>query len=142
VTARGRALVLALAALVVGLPAHAQRATADASQVTALIGLARTARDQGRYKESLSHFLDAERRQPFAAALLVELFWVAHRVDAATARGAGERILKMLPGESSVRDALIGLLAGERNEAAVRALAEGGARVGALAPSARRELLA
>ena len=41
----------------------------DASRAAALVGLARTARDQGRAEEAASHFRDADRLQPLNGPL-------------------------------------------------------------------------
>ncbi len=130
VTFSRRVLAVVLALAVIGVPAQsvqAQRPSTDATQVAALIGLARTARDQGRFAEAVEHFRAAERLQRFDASLLAEFFWAAHRADATTAQDLGRRILQSNARESSVRDSMIGLLVSARDEAAIQALARAGA---------------
>ena len=123
---RSMALALAFAAVGDVRIATAQRGSGDATQSAALIGLARTARDQGRYGDAATYFRDASARSTFDTPLLVEYFWVAHRADAQTARQLAERILRATPGDAAVRDGLIGLLVGAKQEAALRTVAQAG----------------
>jgi tetratricopeptide (TPR) repeat protein len=96
------------------------------TRITALVGLARTSRDQGRFDASAAAFRDADRVRPLGGALLVEYFWSAHRAGAADAMEVGQRVLAANPRESHVRDGLIGLAAAARDEARVVQLAEEG----------------
>ena len=127
-TMRWAAALVALATLAVSPEyAGAQAAPTANQQVTALIGLARTARDQGRHAEAVRHFQAASRLRAFETALLVEYFWAAQRADAGITRDLGQQILRVVPGDAAVRDGLIGVLAMARDEAAVRSVAQAGA---------------
>jgi tetratricopeptide (TPR) repeat protein len=95
-------------------------------RVAALVGLARTARDQGRPADAVRYFRDADARAPFDRPLLIEYFWAAKLAGAAEAVAVGERVLAAAPGESRVRDGVIGLVAGV-DEAVVLRVAQAGA---------------
>ncbi len=123
------ALVVLAALAVSSSPVGAQNAPSAATQVTALIGLARTARDQGRHAEAVRHFEAASRFRVFDTPLLVEYFWAAHRAGANIARSLGEQILRLNPGDTAVRDGLIGVLALARDEGVVRSVAQAGVTV-------------
>jgi tetratricopeptide (TPR) repeat protein len=104
----------------------AAQSPATAVRVTALVGLARTARDQGRLQAAVDHFREADRLQAFAGPLLVEYFWAAQAVRAADAVAIGRRALAASPRETRVRDGLIGLAVAAGDEAAAVRLAEEG----------------
>jgi len=120
-------VLLALTACAGAAPARAQ-APLDPTQTAARIGLARVARDQGRFGDAFAHFRDASRGEPFELALLVEYFWVAQRADVETARPLAAEILRQDPRNSSVRDGLIGILANMRREDELREVAAAGGR--------------
>ena len=98
----------------------------DASRAAALVGLARTARDQGRAEEAASYFRDADRLQAFNASLLVEYFWAAQAARIPQAVSVGERALAANPRDARVRDGLIGLAVAARQEQLANRLAEEG----------------
>jgi len=116
--------VLACALLAADLAA-AQSPAAEV-RVTALVGLARTARDQGRAQAAAEHFREADRLQPFAGPLLVEYFWAAQAARAADAVSIGRRVLAANPRETRVRDGAIGLAVAAGDEAGAARLAEQG----------------
>lgn len=124
-----RRMGLALIAVLAPVAIAAQERTTVTPDVGALIGLARTARDQGRYTEAAARFREASSRHAFDRALLVEYFWVAHRADPATARALAAQILASTPYEPAVRDGWIGLLVTAHDEPAVRRVAQAGATV-------------
>ena len=119
-------VMLVLAAALGVVPAHAQTPL-DPTQTAARIGLARVARDQGRYQEAFGHFRDAFRGHQLELPVIVEYFWVAQRTDAETARNLAREILRKDPRNSAVRDGLIGVLAGAGNERELRDAAAAGA---------------
>lgn len=121
----GRVIVVMLCGLLAADRAGAQPPGTEA-RVTALVGLARTARDQGRVDAAATHFRDADRLQPFTGPLLVEYFWAAHAARASEAISVGHRVLATTPRETRVRDGLIGLAVAAGDEAAARRLAEQG----------------
>lgn len=98
----------------------------DASRAAALVGLARTARDQGRAEEAASHFRDADRLQPLNGPLLVEYFWAAQAARAPQAGSVGERALAANPRDARVRDGLIGLAVAAGHEQLANRLADEG----------------
>ena len=81
------------------------------TKVVAMVGLARTARDQGRADAAAAHFREADRIQPLSGALLVEYFWAARLAGQPDATAIGTRVLAANPRERNVRDGLVGLLA-------------------------------
>lgn len=122
-----RWVVAALSLVLAGFPFAADaQDSALASRVDALVGLARTAREQGQHETSVACFREADRLVPLAGARLTEFFWAAHRVGASDTALVGTRVLTATPRQSDVRDALIGLAAG-RDEARVSELAQQGA---------------
>ena len=71
--------------LALGPAAGFAQTVGNASRAAALVGLARTARDQGRVEEAAAYFRDGDRLQPFNGPLLVEyLLGRAGRADAAS----------------------------------------------------------
>ncbi len=96
------------------------------TKVAAMVGLARTARDQGRADAAAAHFRDADRIQPLSGALLVEYFWAARLAGQPDATAIGARVLAANPRERNVRDGLVGLLAARGDEAQVARLVEEG----------------
>ena len=90
--------------------------SATASRAAALVGLARTARDQGHRESAAIYFRDADRLTPFTGPLLVEDFWAAHAARVPEATSVGERVLAANPREARVRDGLIGLAVAAGNE--------------------------
>jgi tetratricopeptide (TPR) repeat protein len=123
-----RAVSAALALALVAASAAATEAQPDTvrTRVAALVGLARTARDQGRVEASAAHFRNADRTQPLAGALLVEYFWAARLAGAGEAPTIGARVLAANPRERNVRDGLVGLLAARGDEAEVTRLVDEG----------------
>ena len=87
-----------------------------ASRAAALVGLARTARDQGHRESAAIYFRDADWLAPFTGPLLVEYFWAAHAARMPEATSVGERVLAANPREARVRDGLIGLAVAAGNE--------------------------
>ena len=122
----GRRLGVALLCCTISSGAGIAQTVAGDARVTALIGLARTARDQGRAGAAVTYFRDADRLQPFAGALLVEYFWAAHAAGAPAAAELGRRVLGANPRDARVRDGLIGLAAAAGDEARVGRLADEG----------------
>ena len=96
------------------------------TKVAAMVGLARTARDQGRADAAAAHFREADRIQPLSGALLVEYFWAARLAGQPDATAIGTRVLAANPRERNVRDGLVGLLAARGDEAQVARLVEEG----------------
>jgi hypothetical protein len=96
--------------------------SSTASRAAALVGLARTARDQGHRESAAIYFRDADRLASFTGPLLVEYFWAAHAARLPEATSVGERVLAANPREARVRDGLIGLAvaAGKEDQAARR----------------------
>jgi tetratricopeptide (TPR) repeat protein len=90
------------------------------------VGLARTARDQGRVEEAAVYFRDADRLQPFNGPLLVEYFWAAQAARTPHAASVGERVLAANPREARVRDGLIGLAVAAADEKLAARLADEG----------------
>jgi hypothetical protein len=114
------ALILLGAAAADGQPAPAE------GRVAALVGLARTARDQGRAAEAALRFGEADRVQQFTGPLLVEFFWTAHAAREADAMTLGARVLAANAHDARVRDGMIGLAVAAGDEATAARLAEQG----------------
>ena len=102
------------------------QSVSDASRAAALVGLARTARDQGRAEEAASHFRDADRLQPFNGPLLAEYFWAAQAARTPQAIPVGERALAANPRDARVRDGVIGLAVAAGDEQLANRLAKEG----------------
>ena len=116
----------ALALMVASAGAAQAQSEPARTRMAAMVGLARTARDQGRVEAATSHFRDADRMQPLTGPLLVEYFWAARLSGALEASAVGARVLAANPGERNVRDGLAGLLAAKGDEAQVVRLMEEG----------------